>query len=313
MYYPFLRGRQFELIALRELSLENAVQGVVYPIIEPVKRSLNSLSLANKIFHENGQHNYLILNPEVGEVKGDTDYYLEFFNQLSHCSFKPAFHFRNNRQYILSKIEQYNLQDCLLVGNNEIQSTDDEFKGVIENPAFAKVVIDEPDRNRDLKRYLQGLGHVEFIRLDDLFEPEPRNSNFLPIESHRFSEEHKYFSTDNFDGFADYTVLTSNFTEGGSSPRAVVIHFTYMKNNNQIWIRHFTSNTNDSIANVQGKFGEAAQKAVEYCRYKNLHNTAIDELISYYDDGHYPGLGMVKKISIKNHLIIVADFLKTLS
>lgn len=313
MYYPLLRGRQFELIALRELSLENAIQGFVYPIIEPVKKSLNSLDLANKIFYENGQVNYFILNPEVGEKKGDTDHYLEFFNQLEHCSFKPAFHFRNNGQYILSKIEQYNLQDCLLVGNNEIQSTDDEFKDVIENPAFGKVVIDEPDRNRDLKTYLQGLEHVKFIRLDDPFEPEPRNSNFLPIESHRFSEEHKYFSIDNFDGFADYTVLTSNFIEGGSSPRAVVIHFTYMNSDDQIWIRHFTSNTNDSIANVQGKFGEAAQKAVEYCQENNLKNTAIDELIDYYDKGHYPGLGTIKKISIKNHLIIVADYLKKVS
>jgi len=313
MYYPFLRGRQFELIALRELSLENAIQGYVSPIIEPVKRSLNSLALANKIFDENGQYNYLMLNPEVGEVKGDTDYYLEFFNQLEHCSFKPAFHYRNNQEYILSKIEQYSLQDCLLVGNNEIQSTDGGFKEVVENAAFTKVVIDEPDRNRDLKRYLQELAHVDFIRLDDLFETEPRNSNFLPIESHRFSEEHKYFEIDNYDGFADYTVLTSSFIEGGGSPRAVVIHFTYMKNNDQIWIRHFTSNTNDSIANVQGKFGEAAQKAVEYFRENNLQNSAINELISYYDEGHYPGLGMVKKISIKNHLIIVADYLKTLS
>lgn len=37
MYYPFLRARQFELITLRELAKEEAIQGVVVPILEPVK------------------------------------------------------------------------------------------------------------------------------------------------------------------------------------------------------------------------------------------------------------------------------------
>ncbi|QED38080.1 sce7725 family protein [Antarcticibacterium arcticum] len=311
MYYPFLRGRQFELIALRELSQENEIQGYVSSIIEPVKKSLNSLTLANRIFFETNQSNFLILNPEVGEKKGDTEFYLEFLNGLENCSFKPAFHFRRNSNYIREKIEKYQLRDCLIIGTNEIQSTDQNFREVIEIESVRKVVINDPDRNRDLKRYLQGQ-EIEFIRLDDLFEPESRNSNFLPIVSHRFSEEHKYFLDDNYSGFSDYTILSSDFIEGGSTPRAVVIHFTYMNNENQIWIRHFTSNSNDTIADVQGKFGEAARKAVEYCRSHNLQNSAIIELEDYFDQGHYPGLGMVKKISIKNHITLVANYLRSI-
>lgn len=311
MYYPFLRGRQFELIALRELSQENQLQGYISSIIEPVKRSLNSLNLANKIFSENNQSNYLILNPEVGEQKGDTEFYLDFYSELEDCSFKPAFHYRGNRDFILEKIEKYQLQECLILGTNEIQFTDQNFKDIVELESVTKVVIEDPDRNRDLKRYLQSID-IEFIRLDDLFEPEPRNSNFLPIASHRFSEEHKYYLDDNYDGFSDYTILTSNFIEGGSTPRAVVIHFTYLNEQDQIWIRHFTSNSNDSIADVQGKFGEAARKAVEYCRAQHIENSAISELEEYYDAGHYPGLGMVKKISLKNHLIVVRNYLRSL-
>ena len=83
-----------------------------------------------------------------------------------------------------------------------------------------------------------------------------------------------------------------------------------MNEHDQIWIRHFTSNTNDTVANVQGKFGEAAQKAVVYCRENNLENSAITELKDYFDEAHYPGLGMVKKISIKNHLIVVGNYLR---
>lgn len=37
MYYPYLRGRQFELLALRELVNENLLSEKIVPIIEPVK------------------------------------------------------------------------------------------------------------------------------------------------------------------------------------------------------------------------------------------------------------------------------------
>ena len=69
------------------------------------------------------------------------------------------------------------------------------------------------------------------------------------------------------------------------------------------------ADTNDSIANVQGKFAEAAEKAVGFCRANGFNNAAIAELEDYYDRQHYPGLGTVKKISIKNHLLILQDYL----
>ena len=48
MYYPFLRARQFELIALRELATEGATQGVIVPILEPVKETHNNLNLIKR-------------------------------------------------------------------------------------------------------------------------------------------------------------------------------------------------------------------------------------------------------------------------
>ena len=40
MYYPFLRGRQFELLALRELLEKKLIsQDIIRPIIEPIKNT----------------------------------------------------------------------------------------------------------------------------------------------------------------------------------------------------------------------------------------------------------------------------------
>ena len=39
MYFPYLRGRQFELLALRELANQKLLGEHIIPIIEPVKLS----------------------------------------------------------------------------------------------------------------------------------------------------------------------------------------------------------------------------------------------------------------------------------
>ena len=50
MYYPYLRGKQFELIALREFAQQIQKEFHVCPIIEPVKSGLNSLKMAINLF-----------------------------------------------------------------------------------------------------------------------------------------------------------------------------------------------------------------------------------------------------------------------
>src|SRR5699024_2368659 len=141
-------------------------------------------------------------------------------------------------------------------------------------------------------------------RLDDVFEKQDRNADYLHIAKNKFSEEHLYYADEGYQGFSDYTTLSSEYTDGGFAPRAVVIHLTYIYINKEkkgeIWIGHFTSETNDSIANIQGKFAEAAAKAVRFIDEHPLENVATLELKQYFNDAKYPGLGTVKKISIKN-------------
>jgi hypothetical protein len=292
MYYPFLRARQFELIALRELVIEEATQGFIIPIIEPVKETHNNLSLAHKVFLEKGQTAYLIVNPTIGELAGDGNFYLEYLNGLEGEIFLPGFHYKNNADFINQSISKFGLTNCMIICQNDISSEDMDFQQLVKLAAITSINVNDPNRNRSLHRLLKSL-NKNYIRLDDLFEKQVRNSDYLGIEEHRFSEEHLYFEEEEFKGFSDYTVLPSEYTDGGSTPRAVVIHLTYLNGAKQIWIRHFTSETNDSIANVQGKFAEAAAKAVNFCRQSGLNNSAIAELESYFDNEHYPGLGTV--------------------
>lgn len=312
MYYPLLRARQFELIALRELSYENNLEHVL-PILEPVKDSFNNFKLAFEFFKKNRNIVFLIYNPSVGMINGDNTAIADFLNVYdnSYTLIKPAFYYRNNRRYIEKMIKDYNLKNCMIICSGSTDPDNTDFQYLIGLEEIVEIVAEDPSSNRSLKRYMNKV-QKNFIRLDDLFEKEARNSNFLELSERKFTEEHIYFEEEKYAGFSDYTILPSEYTDGGSAPRAVVIHLTYTKSNNEIWIKHFTSETNDSIANVQGKFAEAATKAVSFCKNEALSNSAIEELEKNFTDQHYPGLGTVKKISIKNHIIVVNEYLKTL-
>jgi hypothetical protein len=309
MYYPFLRARQFELISLRELASENAIQGRVIPVLEPVKESISNLNLANKVLFDNGQNAYLILNPMVGELPGDNEDFSLYLSTLVDPCFIPAFHYTNNAKFIQGTMDKFNFNECMLVCYSNF-ADDAALRTLCENDRITHIMVLEPQKNRNLDRFIKTLNKA-YIRLDDVFEKQEKNADFLIINAHKFTEEHLYYNQDGYHGFSDFAVLPSEYVEGGSTPRAVVIHLTYVniQDNDAIWIRHFTSETNDSIANVQGKFAEAAAKALEFCDEYPLNNSAIQELREYYADHRYPGLGTVKKISIKNHLLMISDFL----
>lgn len=54
MYFPYLRGRQFELIALRELVEKDVLSSKIIPVIEPVKLSstlLKTIEMYGKYDH----------------------------------------------------------------------------------------------------------------------------------------------------------------------------------------------------------------------------------------------------------------------
>jgi hypothetical protein len=93
MYYPILRARQFELIALRELAENKKTQKFVTPILEPVRTSFNGLNIAHKILKQHKQFAYLIVNPEVGET-GYGVSYLEYLKKLGDDRvYLPAFRY----------------------------------------------------------------------------------------------------------------------------------------------------------------------------------------------------------------------------
>lgn len=307
MYYPYLRGRQFELIALREFAESRGLSNNVVPIIEPVKKTFTGLKLALPILMQRGVRFAFILNPQAGEIHDSTAILQAFPNVFSNVgAWIPTYIVKNNYVAIEQLIAQFAYNDVMLICTELTDTSNTDFQRLVLSNGVRYVVCQE---NRSLKSLLNGTGK-NLIRLDDKFNVQKRNIDYQVMPEEKFTEEHLFYAGEGLAGFSDYTCVSSKFVEGGSAPYAVALHLTFQKSNREIWIRHFTSTISaTSQANIQAKFAEAALEALQFVDGIGLQTEAIEELRKYYDEARYPGLGMAKKISIKHHIELVNSIL----
>lgn len=307
MYYPYLRGKQFELIALREFSTETPTPSHVCPIIEPVKSSFNGLKTAIDTLSSNNISFALVLNPTEGDFRRKQQDILENLPVLRELvGWIPAFIYKGNGGNIETYIATNSLNDVMIIFQDSIDLSKEDVSQLLKNNSI-KYIVANIEGDRRNRRLLAKSGK-ELIRLDDQFHEQPRNADYLNIQEEKFTEEHKYYSEEGYKGFSDYVTLPSSFKESGMLPYAVAIHMTYEKNEDEIFVRHFVSDSNTDNTNIPGKFYEAATKLKAF--YTGIPGTqASSELIAILDANRYPGLGVLKKLSIKNHLELIENYL----
>jgi hypothetical protein len=307
MYYPYLRGKQFELIALREFSQENPTPTHVCPIIEPVKASINSLKTAINTMIGKDMPFALVLNPHDGDFRRTS---IDLYSQLEELAANPgkwipAFIYKNNLSEIKNTILHHNLSGVMIVFSSNIDTSDVELMDFLSTENVEYIVA---EFSKSARRKISHFGKL-LVRLDDKFPEKSRNADYLYIPEESFSDEYSFYMEEGYAGFSDYTTLPSTFKESGMLPYAIAIHMTYRKNEEEIFVRHFVSDTNDDTSNIQRKFFEAANKLSVFYLTKARPTPACEEIIKMLGEGRYPGLGVLKKLSIKNHLQLIEQIL----
>ena len=312
MYFPYLRGKQFELLALREFANQNTNNNTIIPIIEPVKDTFNSLRTAIEVMLKQGLRFALVLNPNDGDFKKS----LKTYNILQEIPYLleednrnkwiPAFLY-NDEQRIITTINDNALENVMVIFKNSIDSSKESIFNFLSNPSIQYIVNGDAN-NRSVVRKLHLLQDKSIIRLDNCFNEQPRNVDYIEIDEEPFSEEHLYYTREGYAGFSDYTTLPKEFIDGGMLPYAIAIHLTYAREEGETYIKHFVSDTNFDQSNVQKKFFEAASKVKAF--FQNRERTsAIDDLVKLVDDNKYPGLGVIKKLSIRSHIELINSLL----
>jgi len=307
MYFPYLRGKQFELIALREINgLMSQNTAKISPIIEPVKKS-STFKKALLDFKTKNINFNIIINPQVGDLINAVKEILSILHSslLGYTNYQIAIIIQENTKHekiiALIKESQIVVGGISLIHNSVI---DNISEIVSEYEKFFPVVNNIIDFNKTSRRYYRNFNPKTIVGLDDPFEAQQKNSDYLQTESSPFTEEHLFYAQDNFKGFSDYLTIGDKYSESGMLPFAVAIHLSY-EDSKKIRIKHFVSNSNDDRADIAGKFAEALAKLISWCNNHNQTSIGITEFRELYTTGHFPGLGSIKKLSIMHHIELV--------
>ena len=310
MYFPYLRGRQFELIALRELLENNRINSTIIPIIEPVKPT-STLLKTLKTFTEKERLIAVVFDPmissffqEVSEMKEESKLVKEIAELLEKNEYIIKTYIMNPD--ISEKLKSDDNKTEYLIINTDRDCLND-FLEIYEDEWPLYTLI--PD-NRVFKRFVL----ENKIVLEDKFKKRPRNIDYIDHEDEFFSDWHLYFKEEGFSGFSDYSIVGEEFNEAGFAPVAVAIHIVYFnkggREKNTLRIHHFISDSNEGIGDPAGKFGEAVSKLVSWCNENEVEKTlGLQGFYDCYSKGKYPGLGTVKKYSIMHHLELISNFL----
>ena len=306
-YYPYLRGKQYELISLRGLNEFVTNRDIVCPIIEPVKIG-STLSRTISTLQENGNSFILLLNPEYGDYRDKTIW--ECWDKLSEIldgrmqdiHFGFLAHVKLNE--ISQIIEEKGLSKVSIVINEKTELVP-LLSQLVQDYSFQEIIMAD---NRSTRRLIHGIDTNKIV-ISDRFNSKDRNVEYLIVEDEFFSDDHKFYFEDGYSGFSDYVTIGDNYTESGFLPYAVAIHWTYLDRDDNFRIRHFVSDSNEDNTDVPGKFGEALQHLIEFADMNNLPNTyALREMRRYRNSGDYPGLGVLKKLSVLNHFELVHNY-----
>ena len=296
MYFPYLRGRQFELIALRELVEKDVLSGRIMPIIEPVKLSA-TLVKTIETYGKNNKQLAIITNPKVGSFKSDAR---EEKNQKLKENFSASL--KENHNLLFMNLLKANSKPEKFIeryADNMGTICDDKDTISIYEAYFAakdvkyNLIPDESGFRRKIRK--------NRVLLADKFNKQDRNNDYVEVDDEPFSEDHLYYLEDGYVGFSDYSIVGKEYNETGFAPYAVAIHI--------LRVKHFVSDSNDDISDPAGKFQEALLKLVEWNEEKQLDTVAMKEFEDLYHREAYPGLGTVKKLSIMHHLELIGRYL----
>lgn len=311
MYYPYFRGKQFELIAIREMAELLAAKNFV-PIIEPVRESLGGLKKALETVNYAHGKAIVIVNPCYGDHQ-------ENGTQISSLL---AGEFKSNRNIAAGILLRHDMtvDDVMTYYNRHINHAPVLIHSGFTSPQdlaarlstlgitdLTHIFIEE----QTSLLYRKKFAGENRILVRDGFKRQ-RNADYPELEE--FSDLHITYTDFKMDGFGDFLVVGDAYSESGGPAYAVAIHITFIDPNNDdvMYIYHFVSDSKDTPTDPAGKFAQALAKLIAKVDSPSScirETKAIQEFRKLHTDGHFPGLGYVKKLSMKHHIETLAAYL----
>ncbi|MGX7197284.1 sce7725 family protein [Enterococcus olivae] len=283
MYYPYFRGKQYDLLALRTLIEKGLLSSRIQPIIEPVKQNAalyKFLSTADQL----QQPFYLIENPQAGAFLTE-----EGMLSLKDLPYKKA-------RILDQPLETLETQPSMLIvhsGSSALMSDWQQYSG--------KVLV--PYEMRLLQK-IQG----ELILSEDVFTRLPKTLFYQENPDEFFSGTHRNFQQRGFAGFSDFSIDSRIYYEHGFPTPILSLHLVYFEDQD-LRIRHFLSP--EELPSQKEKF-LALMEEIKECLPKLCSGSptlGLEILLEQAEKQKFPGMGVMRKSAVMHHMEIMSRYL----
>ena len=314
MYFPYLRGKQFEAFAVRDSEKFLSV-GRIVPVFEPVSLTPSTERWFNQVADRNVKF-ALIVNSAHGKggsppLQTDVETLLDDLESRAPGFALPALEIRpdTTQQEISRFASQFASRQCVLVHSNHTHPAGVVWLAIKPLSQKPVQILREGGTPESVVRALPAAG---VVLLRDGFKRCTPNASY-PNKSNFGDLLYQYGSL-GFDGFADFSIVGDLFVEnrGGAPPMHVALHLTELRRKS-VETNHFVSARRLVGGTSPMKYLDALallEKHVRKLVGAQSRTQGITEFLDSHTRRHYPGPGKPKQWSIMHHMEIIDQELK---
>ncbi|WP_416758699.1 hypothetical protein ACNI65_19130 [Roseateles sp. So40a] len=336
MYFPYLHGKQKEVLALRHLAPLLGAEGRVQPVIEPVRQAATSVRHTLEACEAHRLQTWLVVNPARQDF--------ELLPQMQTLEW--------GRQLFTSLPRRQWIHPTLLLGptltpevvRRFVQLFSGRPLGVVvgcDGPPLAEVlallagaplrlVFFKNVEPRPLSVFPAGLSSalgapgasgvagVSAVWVED--RPAPDNQALRLHERHLFSEQPLRYEAQGRAGFSDFATLPSRPDAPDVSSRLVSFRLTYLRcaattgpGRSEVWIEHFIGDRPPGEdGHAQARFRGALQAfhlALDRPDTCFGPTEAARRYLTSFIDGVLPSRALSKQWEVMHHLELMSGML----
>ncbi len=317
MYYPYLHGKQKEVLALRHLAALLGSEGQVQPVLEPVRQAATSLRHTLEACEAHRLQTWLVVNP----VRQD-------FELL-----RPAQTLEWGRQLFTSLARRQWIHPTLMLGPALTPEVVRRFVQLFGGRPMGLVVGRDAPPLADVMALLAGV-QVRRVFFKDA-EPAPlaraalngagcvwvenrrlpESQELRASERHLFTDRPATFREEGLAGFSDYTTLPSRPEAPELPSRSVAFRLSFLRPQTAggaVWLEHF----------MNGKLAEGGGADARFRYALHAFHAALDRKDACFGpteaarryltsliDGSTPSRALSKQWEVMHHLELVSGML----
>lgn len=315
MYFPFLRGKQNELLALKECTEKLSKSRKVVPIIEPVNtKSPAILKCINELCNNSLEH-IIVYNSQSGDISKSQSATRKLFHEIKNNTranhFAFIIHKYTNDNDLNDFINDTQINNISIIHkercNNQLKLLEISSRKNFKHHIF--IEGESIDGS-----YINQFNDFSRVVISNSFRSVNKNAEYAEPDHEVFTKAHLTYSENDLFGFGDYTVLGDKYRANGFQPYTAALHLTHeFGQNNEIWVKHFISKIYDYPTADQAKLiHEALPEMVRFIMQHNDYfkfSIAAKEIIDIYNEGRSTNLGYMKKLAIKHHIELLIKVL----